>query len=113
MWVLAVFILAIIWILRGFFLIVLFTELLGDGSIAMFAAVLLFIIPSKKQNGRVLTGESQKTHLGACFTIRGGLALAGSIAETGVDLWIGEMLSGVGGVPLILMITIVAVLILF
>ena len=115
-WVLAVFILAAsLWILRGFFFDRFeFTELLGDGSIAMFAAVLLFIIPSKKQNGRVLDwGVAKDLPWGVLLLFGGGLALAGSIVETGVDLWIGEMLSGVGGVPLILMITIVAVLILF
>ena len=115
-WVLAVFILAAsLWILRGFFFDrFAFTELLGDGSIAMFAAVLLFIIPSKKQNGRVLDwGVAKDLPWGVLLLFGGGLALAGSIVETGVDLWIGEMLSGVGGVPLILMITIVAVLILF
>lgn len=115
-WVLAVFILAAsLWILRGFFFDQFaFTELLGDGSIAMFAAVLLFIIPSKRQNGRVLDwGVAKDLPWGVLLLFGGGLALAGSIVETGVDQWIGEMLSGVGGMPLILMIAIVALLILF
>ena len=115
-WVLAVFILAAsLWILRGFFFDQFaFTELLGDGSIAMVAAVLLFIIPSKRQNGRVLDwGVAKDLPWGVLLLFGGGLALAGSIVETGVDQWIGEMLSGVGGMPLILMIAIVALLILF
>ena len=115
-WVLAVFILAAsLWILRGFFFDQFaFTELLGDGSIAMLAAVLLFIIPSKRQNGRVLDwGVAKDLPWGVLLLFGGGLALAGSIVETGVDQWIGEMLSGVGGMPLILMIAIVALLILF
>ncbi len=115
-WVLAVFILAAsLWVLRGFFFDQFaFTELLGDGSIAMLAAVLLFIIPSKRQNGRVLDwGVAKDLPWGVLLLFGGGLALAGSIVETGVDQWIGEMLSGVGGMPLILMIAIVALLILF
>lgn len=115
-WVLAVFILAAaLWILRGFFFDQFaFTELLGDGSIAMLAAVLLFIIPSKRQNGRVLDwGVAKELPWGVLLLFGGGLALAGSIVETGVDQWIGEMLSGVGGMPLLLMIAIVALLILF
>ena len=115
-WVLAVFILAAtLWILRGFFFDQFaFTELLGDGSIAMLAAVLLFIIPSKKQNGRVLDwGVAKDLPWGVLLLFGGGLALAGAIVETGVDQWIGEMLSGVGGMPLLLMIAIVALLILF
>ncbi len=115
-WVLAVFILAAsLWILRGFFFDQFaFTELLGDGSIAMLAAVLLFIIPSKRQNGRVLDwGVAKDLPWGVLLLFGGGLALAGSIVETGVDQWIGEMLSGIGGMPLILMIAIVALLILF
>lgn len=115
-WVLAVFILAAtLWILRGFFFDQFaFTELLGDGSIAMLAAVLLFIIPSKRQNGRVLDwGVAKDLPWGVLLLFGGGLALAGAIVETGVDQWIGEMLSGVGGMPLLLMIAIVALLILF
>ena len=115
-WVLAVFILAAtLWIVRGFFFDQFaFTELLGDGSIAMLAAVLLFIIPSNKQNGRVLDwGVAKDLPWGVLLLFGGGLALAGSIVATGVDQWIGEMLSGVGGMPLILMIAIVAFLILF
>lgn len=114
--VLAVFILAAsLWIIRGFFFDQFaFTELLGDGSIAMLAAVLLFIIPSKKQDGRLLDWSVAKDlPWGVLLLFGGGLALAGSIVATGVDQWIGEMLAGVGGMPLILMITIVALLILF
>lgn len=115
-WVLAVFILAAaLWIMRGFFFDrFAFTEMLGDGSIAMFAAVLLFIIPSKKQNGRVLDWSvARDLPWGVLLLFGGGLALAGSIVATGVDVWIGEMLSGVGGMPIIFMIAIVAILILF
>lgn len=115
-WVLAVFILAAtLWILRGFFFDrFAFTELLGDGSIAMLAAVILFIIPSKKQNGRVLDWSvARDLPWGVLLLFGGGLALAGSIVETGVDTWIGEMLAGVNGMHVLIMITIVAVLILF
>lgn len=115
-WVLIIFILAAaLWIMRGFFFDQFaFTEMLGDGSIAMFAAVLLFLIPSKKQNGRVLDwGVAKDLPWGVLLLFGGGLALAGSIVATGVDAWIGEMLAGVGGMPLILMIAIVAILILF
>jgi anion transporter len=115
-WVLVIFILAAaLWIMRGFFFDQFaFTEMLGDGSIAMFAAVLLFLIPSKKQNGRVLDwGVAKDLPWGVLLLFGGGLALAGAIVATGVDAWIGEMLAGVGGMPLILMIAIVAILILF
>lgn len=115
-WVLAVFLLAAaLWIMRGFFFDrFAFTEMLGDGSIAMFAAVLLFIIPSRKQNGRVLDwGVAKDLPWGVLLLFGGGLALAGAIVATGVDKWIGEVLAGVGGIPLILMIAIVAILILF
>ena len=115
-WVLVIFILAAaLWIMRGFFFDQFaFTEMLGDGSIAMFAAVLLFLIPSRKQNGRVLDwGVAKDLPWGVLLLFGGGLALAGSIVVTGVDVWIGEILAGVGGIPLILMIAIVAILILF
>ncbi|MFD2829911.1 SLC13 family permease [Corticicoccus populi] len=115
-WVLAVFILAAtMWITRGFFFeYVPFLSGLGDGSIAMIAAVLLFLIPSKRKSKRVLDWSvSKDLPWGVLLLFGGGLALAGAIVATGVDQWIGEMLSGIGGMPLLLMVTLVALLILF
>lgn len=115
-WVLAVFIFAaLMWISRGFFFEeVFFLAGLGDGSIAMMAAVLLFLIPSKRKSKRVLDWSvSKELPWGVLLLFGGGLALAGAIVETGVDQWIGEMLTGVGGMNVILMITLVALLILF
>lgn len=115
-WVLVVFILAaVMWITRGFFFEqVSFLAGLGDGSIAMIAAVLLFLIPSKRKSKRVLDWSvSKDLPWGVLLLFGGGLALAGAIVETGVDQWIGEMLSGIDGMNVLLMISIVAVLIIF
>lgn len=115
-WVLAVFIFAaLMWICRGFFFEnVSFLAGLGDGSIAMLAAVLLFLIPTKRKSKRILDWSvSKDLPWGVLLLFGGGLALAGAIVATGVDQWIGEMLSGIGGMNVIFMIAIVAFIILF
>jgi sodium-dependent dicarboxylate transporter 2/3/5 len=115
-WVLVVFLFAAsMWILRGFvFEHFAFLELLTDGSIAMIAAVLLFLIPTRRQNGRILDWSvSRDLPWGVLLLFGGGLALAAAIVETGVDAWLGELLANIEGMPIILMIGIVALMILF
>lgn len=114
-WVLTVFsFAALMWILRGFFFEdFAFTELLGDGSIAMIAAVLLFLIPTKRKSKRILDWSvSKELPWGVLLLFGGGLALAGAIQETGVDAWLGEMLTGVEGMHILIVMLIVAAMIL-
>ncbi|SOC44734.1 sodium-dependent dicarboxylate transporter 2/3/5 [Salinicoccus kekensis] len=115
-WVLAIFLFAAsMWILRGFvFEHFTFLEMLTDGSIAMIAAVLLFLIPTKRKDGRILDWSvSKDLPWGVLLLFGGGLALAAAIVETGVDAWLGDLLANIEGMPIILMIAIVALMILF
>ena len=106
---------ALMWILRGFvFEHVAFLELMTDGSIAMLAAVMLFLIPTRRQQGRLLDWSVAKDlPWGVLLLFGGGLALAAAIVETGVDQWLGELLVNIEGTHILIMIGIVSLMILF
>ncbi|GAB3068959.1 SLC13 family permease [Salinicoccus sesuvii] len=114
--VLIVFIFAaLMWVTRGFIWSEIeATELLTDGSIAMIAAVLLFLLPTRRKPGRILDWSvARDLPWGVLLLFGGGLALAAAIVETGVDQWIGNLLTNVEGIHIVLIITIVALAILF
>ena len=115
-WVLMVFLFAAsMWILRGFvFEHFSFLEMLTDGSIAMLAAVLLFLIPTKRQQGRILDWSvARDLPWGVLLLFGGGLALAAAIVETGVDQWLGDLLVNIEGTHILIMMGIVSLMILF
>ena len=114
--VLVVFLFAAsMWILRGFvFEHFAFLELMTDGSIAMLAAMLLFLIPTRRQQGRLLDWSvARDLPWGVLLLFGGGLALAAAIVETGVDQWLGELLVNIEGTHILIMIGVVSLLILF
>src|SRR5699024_158220 len=114
--VLVVFLFAAsMWILRGFvFEHFAFLELITVGSIAMLAAVLLFLIPTRRQQGRLLDWSvARDLPWGVLLLFGGGLALAAAIVETGVDQWLGELLVNIEGTHILIMIGVVSLLILF
>jgi sodium-dependent dicarboxylate transporter 2/3/5 len=69
-----------------------------DASIAIFGAVLMFILPSGKENPRrVLAWEqAQQIPWGILLLFGGGLALASAVSGTGLDVWIGQQVANMG-----------------
>lgn len=106
---------AFMWITRGFIWEnIEFTSMLTDGSIAMLAAVILFLLPTKRGAKRILDWSvARELPWGVLLLFGGGLALAAAIVETGVDQWLGELLTKVEGVHIIIIIAIVSLVILF
>lgn len=51
--------------------------------------------------------------MGVLLLFGGGLSLAGAVAVTGLDAWFGEQVSGLGALPIVLLIGVVVVLVLF
>src|SRR5699024_5781202 len=114
--VLVVFLFAAsMWILRGFvFEHFAFLELMTDGSIAMLAAMLLFLIPTRRQQGRLLDWSvARDLPWGVLLLFGGGLALAAAIVATGGDQWLGELLVNIEGTHMLSMIGAVSLLIPF
>jgi len=107
---------AVLWFLRrdirlgpgeGGFVIPGWSGLLGiaeyvdDGTVAIFMALLLFIIPSGKKKGQVLMNWETAVKLpwGILLLFGGGFALAGGIKETGLSTLIGEQLKFLAPYP--------------
>lgn len=106
--VLLVFILAALcWISRDY-LIQPFLPNVDDAIIAIFFAVLLFVLPSKtKRSERLLNWEEAvKLPWGILLLYGGGLTLASGFSKTGLAEWIGSQLIAIQGISLILLILI-------
>lgn len=105
---------AFLWITRGFIWSDLVPEI-RDGMIAVLAAVALFIIPTRSQvNGRVLDWkDSKEIPWGILLLFGGGLAIAAGFRETGLATWIGDQLTVLESLHMIVIIACTALLILF
>lgn len=89
---------------------------LRDSTIAMTAAVVLFILPS----GRVRDGEfcldwrtAKRIPWGVLVLFGGGLSLAVAMERSGLAAWIGSVVSTLGSVPPWVVVAVVAALIVF
>jgi sodium-dependent dicarboxylate transporter 2/3/5 len=84
-------------------------QLLNDGTVAIFVAILLFVIPSKQQPGTFLMDWKTATDIpwDIILLFGGGFALASGFKESGLSTWFGEQLMWLKGVhPLILILCI-------
>ena len=78
---------------------------LNDGTVAIFIALLLFIIPSKTKKGeRIMNWETaNKIPWNIVLLFGGGFALAQGFVDSGLSIWFGEQLAGLANVdPIIL-----------
>lgn len=104
---------AFAWISRSFFLS-LFISGINDTVIAISAALLMFIIPSKNVKGKLLTWEeAERLPWGVIILFGGGLSLAAAFQSSGLAQWLGMQLVAVQHLPLFLIILIVALAINF
>lgn len=113
--VFTVFVLAALsWLSRSFVL-QNFLPGISDGVIAMFFAILLFAIPAVNVKGdRLLDWETAvKLPWGILLLFGGGLAIAAGFVSSGLSEWIGGQLTALQGVPVIVVILIVATLVIF
>ena len=67
---------------------------LSDASIAVLAAIALFIIPSGEKEGGGLVNWEMTKNLpwGILVLFGGGLSLSAGVVATGLDSWIGDLL---------------------
>lgn len=103
--ILIVFILtAAAWISRSF-LLKEFIPAIDDTIIALTAAIVLFIIPSKQKNEPLLSWkEAVKLPWGVLLLFGGGIALAVGFETSGLAQWLGSQLSVLQGISLFLML---------
>jgi sodium-dependent dicarboxylate transporter 2/3/5 len=84
-----------------------------DATVAIAAAVLLFIVPVNLKKGEFLLNWewAVKIPWGILILFGGGFALALGFQETGLANWIGQGLAGLSGIPLLLLIFILCIVI--
>lgn len=91
----------------------------SDAAVAVFGAVLLFLLPARKhksepqdayathEDGHALMSWSFAEHRvpwGVLLLIGGGFALASGVDKSGLSAIIGEAMAGIGSLPMMLLI---------
>lgn len=113
--VFVIFVLAAVsWISRTF-LLERINENIGDATIAITAALILFLIPSKNEKGDFLMNWNSAVKLpwGILLLFGGGLAIAAGFTASGLSEWIGNQLTALQGVSTLIIILAVAALVIF
>ena len=82
-------------------------------AVALTAVIIMFVVPNGK-GGKLLDWESASNiHWGVLLLFAGGIAIAKAFAITGISSAIGEALSGVTRLSIIVVIAIVAMAVTF
>ncbi|MCP3761154.1 DASS family sodium-coupled anion symporter [Domibacillus sp. A3M-37] len=104
---------AFMWITRTFLWVDIIPGI-SDAMIAIIAAVLLFILPSKNKGGALLDWSvSRDLPWGVLLLFGGGLAIAAGFGETGLAEWIGNQLTVLDGLSMFLVVVCVTAFVLF
>lgn len=105
---------ALAWISRSFVLEKI-NEGINDTVIAIAAALILFLIPSKNKRGDHLLDWNTAVKLpwGILLLFGGGLAIAAGFVDSGLSDWIGGQLTALQGVNILIVILVVATLVIF
>jgi len=88
---------------------------LEDASIALAAALALFVIPVsiRPREFAMDWATTRRTPWGVLILFGGGLSLAHAITETGVDTWIGSHMHALAGAPPVLIVLVVVTAMVF
>ena len=98
------------------------TPLVGDSTIALFAVVVMFLIPNgqetgkqgAKEQGRLLDWETARSiPWGLLLLFAGGIAMAKGFTASGLSTMLGDWLSSLAHLPLILMILTVCLVVTY
>ena len=95
---------AFFWITRSF-LFKTILPALDDTIIAISFAIVLFLLPSKKQGTKLMNwDDAVKIPWGIILLFGGGMALAKGFETTGLAKWIGEQMTTFAGVTTIILL---------
>jgi sodium-dependent dicarboxylate transporter 2/3/5 len=98
---------AFCWITRSYLLKPLLPAL-DDTIIAIIFSILLFVINTKKKEGKLLNWEEAvKMPWGIIILFGGGMALAKGFEVSGLALWIGSQMTLISGLSLILIVIVI------
>ena len=112
--VLIVFILtALAWVTQSF-LIKQFIPAIDDTIIAIFAAIILFILPNKEGSKKLLSwADAVKLPWGILLLFGGGMALAKGFESSGLAIWIGSQMNFFNAIPLLFLLLILIAMVNF
>jgi sodium-dependent dicarboxylate transporter 2/3/5 len=97
---------AFCWITRSFLLQKILPGL-DDTIIAIFFAIVLFLIPSKKKGEQLINWEEAvKMPWGIILLFGGGMALAKGFEESGLATWIGSQMISLSGLPILVLVLV-------
>ena len=85
----------------------------SDASVAMLAVVIMHVIPNGKGQTLLTWENAVKIPWGVLLLFAGGIAIAKACIESGLSQQLGEALSGISNLPLILMIGVVCLAVTF
>ena len=95
---------ALAWISRSIFL-KQFIPAIDDTIIAMIAAIVIFLIPTKEGDRTLLTWEEAlKLPWGILLLFGGGMALAAGFSKSGLAEWIASQMTLLQGVAIIILV---------
>ncbi len=113
--VLAVFVFVVAaWLFRGLLNIDALKEV-KDSTVAIFGALLLFMIPADLKKGEFLLDWKTAVRIpwDIIILFGGGFALAAGFAATGLTSWLGEQLSLLQGADLVVLVLVVVIMVTF
>ncbi|MGZ3215170.1 SLC13 family permease [Paracoccus sp. T5] len=86
-----------------------------DTAIAIGAGLVMFLLPGRGRNQMVLDWKDAERGLpwGVLLLFGGGLSLASAVASSGLDSWFGQQVTGLGALPIVLLVAAVVTIILF
>jgi solute carrier family 13 (sodium-dependent dicarboxylate transporter), member 2/3/5 len=85
----------------------------GDSTVALFAVVLMFLIPNGK-GSRLLDWETAKTiPWGMLLLFAGGIAIAKGFVASGLSQILGELMSSLANLPVIFMILTICLVVTY
>ena len=104
---------ALLWITRP--LLTNYLPGLSDAGIAVTAGVILFLLPNGLRDGKniLMWKDLKELPWGILVLFGGGLSLAMAITSSGLAAWIGEAVSGLDALPLVLLLFLVIAIVVF
>ncbi len=85
-------------------------DLIDDGTVAIFSALLLFLIPSKNKKGFIQDNTAfNKIPWDIILLFGGGFAIAKGFQDSGLSVQIGNYFEGMSGIPVFLMTVAVCI----
>ncbi len=104
---------ALAWITQSF-IIKKFIPEIDDTIIAIIAAVVLFILPDKSGDNKLLSwSDAVKLPWGILLLFGGGMALAKGFDSSGLAIWIGNQMNFFSDIPLIILLLVLIAMVNF